>query len=61
MYISFSIVVFLQGFFAYFSLHVHVYIRASGPLMNTSAIHNNYFIETLFRNRILLLDRIAPE
>jgi hypothetical protein len=40
MYISFSIFVFLQGFFAYFSLHVHVYIRASGPLMNTSAIHN---------------------
>jgi hypothetical protein len=40
MYISFSIIVFLQGVLCIFPLHVHVYIRASGPQMNTSAIHN---------------------
>jgi hypothetical protein len=28
------------GLFVYFSFHVHVYIQASGPLMNTSAIPN---------------------
>jgi hypothetical protein len=30
----------IRGFFVYFLLHVHVYIQASDPLMNTSAIHN---------------------
>jgi hypothetical protein len=40
MYISFSIIVFLQGGLCIFPLHVHVYIWASGPQMNTSAIHN---------------------
>jgi hypothetical protein len=28
-----------KGFFVYFPLHVHVYIRVSGPQMNTSAIY----------------------
>jgi hypothetical protein len=45
MYISFSFILFLRRIFIYFPLHVHVYIRASGPLMNTSAIRNifNFF------------------
>jgi hypothetical protein len=39
MYISFFIIVFFMGSFVYFSLHVHIYIRASNPRINTSAIH----------------------
>jgi hypothetical protein len=34
-----------ERFFVYFPLHIHVYIRASGPLMNTSVIHNKYMID----------------
>jgi hypothetical protein len=30
----------LGGFFVYFSVHIHVYIRAFGSQMNTSVIHN---------------------
>jgi hypothetical protein len=29
-----------RGLFVYFPLHVHIYIRVSGPQMNTSVIHN---------------------
>jgi hypothetical protein len=57
MYISFFIIVFLQGvFFIYFPLHIHVYILTSGPLMNTSVVHNNHccgfsFIKVAFFER----------
>jgi hypothetical protein len=38
-----------RGFFVYFSLHVHVYIPASGPHMNISDIHNMVYIEPVIR------------
>jgi hypothetical protein len=38
--IGFSIIIFLQGFFVYSPPPVYVYIRASGPHMNTSVIPN---------------------
>jgi hypothetical protein len=38
-----SIIVFLRGVLCIFLLHVHVYIRASGPQMNTSAIPNSSY------------------
>jgi hypothetical protein len=40
MYIRFSIIVFLHGILYIFHLHIHIYIRASGPQMNAGAIHN---------------------
>jgi hypothetical protein len=41
MYISLFHYCISSGFFfVYFPLHVHVYIRASCPHMNTTAIHN---------------------
>jgi hypothetical protein len=36
----FFIIIFLQGFFIYSLPHVHVYIQAFSPQMNTSIIYN---------------------
>jgi hypothetical protein len=38
--LSFSIVLFIQGFFVYSPPPVYVYIRIFGPHINTSVIHN---------------------
>jgi hypothetical protein len=35
---------FSHGFFVYSPTHVHVYIRAIDPQMNTSAIHNTVVV-----------------
>jgi hypothetical protein len=47
MYNSFCMIVFFREFFLYFSLHIHVYIRASDPLINTSIIHNSSIIAVI--------------
>jgi hypothetical protein len=39
--LAFSIIVFFQGVLYIFPLHVHIYIRVSGPQINTSAIPNS--------------------
>jgi hypothetical protein len=53
MYISlFYFLYSFRRFFVYFPLHVHVYILASGPQMNTSAIHNRMMLCQNFNNLI---------
>jgi hypothetical protein len=45
---AFLLLYFSRGFFVYFPPPVHVYIQASGPHMNTSAIHNSLNFQQFF-------------
>jgi hypothetical protein len=45
--LAFLLLYSFRGFFVYFSFHVHVYIRVSGPLINTSVIPNKIHQSTL--------------
>jgi hypothetical protein len=45
--LAFSIIVFLRGALCIFPPPVHVYIRALGTQMNTSAIHNKIHIQLI--------------
>jgi hypothetical protein len=58
MYISFSIIVFIQGVLCIFLLHVHIYIYVSDPQMNTSDIHNIPYVMACSECYIFSLDSV---
>jgi hypothetical protein len=41
--LAFQLLYSFRGFFVYFPLHIHVYLWAYGPHINTNAIHNTVY------------------